>query len=338
MQFGDALAEQLGRAQGALGHIVGNARKLELGQHDRRGVCVPGRVLGAVLARQRPLVQAPELVARVRPGVALVGDDLVQDRERARLAARRRVLERAEHHGGVGEPGRVEVQPELEIGVGARLGTAEDLEDDLVAEHDRGVGLLGAEQVRLERSVGLADDRPHRRGRPAHQRPVAPGRAAALRRLEQQLAEAPVVQPVDHEAEAVADRDLGDHRVGRVLGDPLGGLVLGERERHDVGLGLALQVADLDQHEHRQARAGRADRQHVDDVHPRDPARLAGEPALERQERGDGRLQARAQPRRPAARPGGRTAGSAAPRGGGRSARGAPAPPGAASRSRAGRA
>ena len=120
---------------GPVGHLEG-----VVGQHPQRG-----------------LVEEAQRVERVVPGVALVGHVAVEHAERAGLGAALLVLEGAEQRRAVGEAPLGEEAADLEIGVHAFLGPAEDLHHDLVAEHGRRVALL--DRRASDREVGaVADD------------------------------------------------------------------------------------------------------------------------------------------------------------------------------------
>ena len=113
-------------------------------------------------ARRGSLRSSPHRVERELPAVAAVRDEALQDPERrvhraagVRVPARelRDVLEAV-----LGQEAQ-----QLELGVDARLEAAEDLQDQLLVEDDRGVRLLDADRARLAQLLPSPAEPPDRR-------------------------------------------------------------------------------------------------------------------------------------------------------------------------------
>jgi hypothetical protein len=92
-----------------------------------------------------PIEVGPDLMERIAPGVAGVRHELLQDRDRRRLAPTGPVFERAGDRCGVREarPLRQEAT-DLEVGIHAFGDPPDDLQDQAVPVHDRSVALLAA--------------------------------------------------------------------------------------------------------------------------------------------------------------------------------------------------
>src|SRR5439155_25374292 len=98
---------------------------------------------------KNPLGRRLELVERKLPAVDPTLRELLQDPERrAHDAAGVRVP--AAERGDVLEAVLREEAQHLELRIDARLEASEDLQDQLLVEHDRRVRLLGADGARLE--------------------------------------------------------------------------------------------------------------------------------------------------------------------------------------------
>src|SRR5262249_29247494 len=90
-----------------------------------------------------PLIEAPQLIERITPCVALIWHESLEDGQRARLFVIGPVLD---------SPGQLrrmqklepigEVASDLKVGVGAGFQAAEQLENETVAEDGGAVGLL----------------------------------------------------------------------------------------------------------------------------------------------------------------------------------------------------
>ena len=91
-----------------------------------------------------------ELVERQLPAVDRARQELLQDAE---VGVHQPALEvvPARQRGDVREPARAQEAQQLELRVLARLEPAERLEDQLLAEHDAGVGLLDPDGPHLHR-------------------------------------------------------------------------------------------------------------------------------------------------------------------------------------------
>ena len=157
---------------------------------------------------------------------------------------------------------------QLELRVDARLEPAEHLEDQLVAEDDRGVGLLDA-------------DRPHVDGAAEAGVRAAPRQrkcsvAVLARDLLPSADAVPAASRLGRVGERVVDRpavDLADHPLVPAL------VVGAQPERQLVELVRAGLEARLDEREH-QLRRLLAQRDGLEHVELRDLARLGREPAL----------------------------------------------------------
>ena len=203
--------------------------------------------------------EAAEGVQRVAPGVPLVGDELLQDAERHRLVAAVADLQRAGDPRAVAEVGLLgQEAADLEVGVDPRLQLAEELQDQPVAEADRGVALLGLERRGLRS--------------PSPRISAKAGEAVAASSLR-----SPAEAPARRSTSASSWREISGRRTGRRAGRsprsrpiraattcgqprraqalrPLGVRVGSEGERQGVELGLGLRVVHPQQ---RQDRAGR---------------------------------------------------------------------------------
>ena len=136
MQLGGSPAEQLGQVEVVAHQVLGESARLVVGQLEQRRQLIGVRRQALTLGEQA-LVVAPEGAQGVAPGVALVGNQLVQHGDRRRLVVTPRVsiLEGAAQGGHVREPGPVgEEAPDLEVGILAGLQLAEELHDEAVAE------------------------------------------------------------------------------------------------------------------------------------------------------------------------------------------------------------
>src|SRR6266404_1836306 len=133
-------ADPLSRARRELAFDGGPQGLFEGGRDGR---------LGAM--REDLLVVAPEHVQRVGPGITLVRQEAMEDAECGQLAVWPAQLERPGERRDIPEVSLLRQEPpELQIGIGFRLETAEKLEDEAVAVDHRCVGLLGLYDRRLQ--------------------------------------------------------------------------------------------------------------------------------------------------------------------------------------------
>ena len=145
-----------------------NRRRLQLRQLENRG---RGQLRLARVDRgdQRPLEEPAQRVQGEGPRVALAGDELVQHAQRDRLAFASAELEAAGEHRHPAEIGVLgEIPAQLQIRIEPRLRLAEQLEEQPVAQIDRGVGLLAAQHRGAQRLV-LAAERGEGPGAASHQ-------------------------------------------------------------------------------------------------------------------------------------------------------------------------
>ena len=150
MQFGGAAAEHGGAVDvGAreLAHHLGRRLPREIEEVARRVRRQRQRALLGLL--EKP----PDLRQRVRPAVRLAGQELLRHGQvRDRLSGGL-VFEPAGDQRRTSERGvRRQVLADLDIRVGAVLDAAEQLHDQSMAEHQRGVALLGGEPPQRQRS------------------------------------------------------------------------------------------------------------------------------------------------------------------------------------------
>src|SRR6266404_7461829 len=158
--------------------------------------------LGAM--REDLLVVAPEHVQRVGPGITLVRQEAMENAERHQLAVWFAQLERSGERCDMPEGSSLlrQESPELQIGIGSRLETAEQLEDEAVAVDHRGVGLLGLYDGRLQD----ISRRPQQR-------------AERARRRGDHFAESPAETPASGDEIEEAEREARIHH--RVVEDPV---------------------------------------------------------------------------------------------------------------------
>ncbi len=157
--------------------------------------------LGAM--REDLLVVAPEHVQRVGPGITLVRQEAMEDAERRQRAVWPAQLERPGERRDMPEGSLLRQEsPELQIGIGFRLETAEQLEDEAVAVDHRGVGLLGLYDGRLQD----ISRRPQQR-------------AERARRRGDHFAESPAETPASGDEIEEAEREARIHH--RVVEDPV---------------------------------------------------------------------------------------------------------------------
>src|SRR5882724_12894902 len=156
--------------------------------------------LGAM--REDLLVVAPECVQRVGPGIPLVRQEAMEDAEGRQLAVWPAQLERPGERRDMPEGSLLRQEPpELQIGIGFRLETAEKLENEAVAVDHRGVGLLGLYDGRLQD----ISRRPQKR-------------AELARRRGDHFAESPAEAPASGDEIEEAKRETRIHH--RVVEDP----------------------------------------------------------------------------------------------------------------------
>ena len=170
---------------------------------------------------------AGQVVQRVLPGVPLVGDEPLQHGEAVLLFAVH-ILQRSGHGRHVGEPRFLaQAPPDLDFRVRALLDLAEHLEDQLVSEDDRGIGLLGLHEAWLRRELRLPTPQMvgGRRGRRLHQARATletspPGNTLHQRSTEGLAGE----RLVEDDRRALVPRGLepGNHGVGMLPADPRG--------------------------------------------------------------------------------------------------------------------
>ena len=122
------------------------------------------RLLGAPGVGEHGVEVAVERVERELPGVALVGDELEQRADRARLVGADRVLEHARERAATPlKPVLGEELADLELEVRALLDHAEQLEHELVAVDDR--RCCSARRSPGERTSGVSAATAPQRGR-----------------------------------------------------------------------------------------------------------------------------------------------------------------------------
>src|SRR2546422_1335931 len=152
--------------------------------------------------REDLLVVAPERVQRVGPGITLVRPEAMEDPERRQLAVWPAQLERPGERRDIPEVSLLRQEPpELKIGIGLRLETAEKLKDEAVAVDHRCVGLLGLHDGRLQE----ISRRPQER-------------AEIARRRGDHFAESPAEAPASGDEIEEAKREARIHH--RVVEDP----------------------------------------------------------------------------------------------------------------------
>ena len=282
-----ALAQQAGELEVGADRVGHVGRQIVSGELDQPDGGHRGRA--RLLAGERALEEPHELVERVLPGIALVGDEPLQEADRDRLPAAAVILDRARRGRHVREARAGEQAGQLDLGVRARLDPPEHLQHRPLAERDRAVGLLGAERRGIE--LGAVAHQPAQLARaPGGQRadPAAEPPPAA-HELQERRRQHAVIRAVEQRQPALA----ASRRIATVaaLGGRPSSLCGAGDERQDVGVGLALGVLDAHQAQVpglAPAGAGAGDAHLVGQRHAPDPARLAREPAPSRQEGGHG--------------------------------------------------
>src|SRR5207248_10624299 len=164
---------------------------------------------------------------RLPPHCTLVGDEWLP-RGQAVLLSAAHILPRAGHGRHVGEPRLLAQAPtDLDFRIRALLDLAEHLEDQLVSENDRGIGLLGLHEAWLRRELRLPTPQMvgGRRGRRLHQARATletspPGNTLHQRSTEGLAGE----RLVEDARRALVPRglELGNHGVGMLPADPRG--------------------------------------------------------------------------------------------------------------------
>ena len=199
---------------------------------------------------QHALEVAIERRERRGPRHAFVVHQLLHRRQRRRLLGRRAaILDGGEHARHVRRAALGEEAAELELGIGAGLDLPIDLEQHLVADEHRRVGLLELARPRHQRI--FARDLFERAQRLRRELALLTDeRGALLDRLHQPLGRV-VGDAVDEEPLALAALVVhaqARHDGARRIALDAQRLVAGdERERHDIELGIALDVIDLEQ-------------------------------------------------------------------------------------------
>lgn len=90
---------------------------------------------------------ASQIVQRPGPGIALVGNEALHDGQRGAFAVGCVVRYLANQRRRVGIADTREVARHLHLGVDARCDTADELDDDRLANHQRAVRLLGRQPL-----------------------------------------------------------------------------------------------------------------------------------------------------------------------------------------------
>ena len=218
-------ARLLGR-EGRVGRLRAE-RRVQLAGHDAERVQV----------REERLGVGGQRVEREVPAVGRAGQVLLQHAQRG-VHEPALVLVPARDRRDVREAALGQEAQQLELRVDARLDAPERLQDQRLAEHDRGVGLLDADRAHLD---GPAFGRA---ARPAEaERPVARLHVDARAHQVQQLAR---VGGVGQRVVEGLPADLGDHPLGPLL------VVRPDADRHLVDLVRPGREAHLD---HARARA-----------------------------------------------------------------------------------
>ncbi len=194
--------------------------------HD--GVAFQGflELLGRAANQQGIGQRALQVVQRPAPGIALIGDVAVRDRQRVHDALRVDALHLAQQRWNVPVAGPRQVAGHLGFGRQARLHAADQLQDDGIAHDDRAVGLFARQPVHVEVAVEIHAGQPRLGQKADHARLVARLAAAAsvefrarLHRAERAAHEARLQEGVGQDAHFGAAAHTGDG----VLDD--GGLV-----------------------------------------------------------------------------------------------------------------
>jgi hypothetical protein len=245
--------------------LLGDERRVRALRAER-GVQIAGHRAERPEVAEQPLGVRGEPLERELPAVPGVGQVLLQDAER-RVEQPALVLVPARQRGDVREAALGQEAQQLELGVHARLHAPERLEDQLVAEDHRGVGLLDADRPDVDgpAAAGVRGLRPAE----AQRRVLAGDLGVVVPHAVQQLAS---VRRID---ERVVDRpavELGDDALGPALvGRP-------QPERQLVDLVRALAEARLDEQQD-QLRRLLAQLDRLGDVDLGHLARLGAEPA-----------------------------------------------------------
>ena len=131
--------------------LVGRERRVG-GVRAERGVQLARHLAERAQPVEQRLGIARQLVERQLPAVARAGQVLLQDAER-RVDQPALELVPAGQRRDVREAARREEAQQLELRVHARLDAPERLQDQLLAEHDGGVGLLDADGPHVDRAA-----------------------------------------------------------------------------------------------------------------------------------------------------------------------------------------
>ena len=246
MEFGSALAEQsCGFLVGAQ-PLVGHWRKAVLHIAEQMGDGRDGAVFGRESADA--FVKAAEGIEGVFPGVLRVGDELGENDEAARGAVPGLVIDAAREGGRVGELVLSEEGADFEVGIAAGFQAPEGLEQKFVAKNNGGVALFGAAEGGFEgllaakfaesrggKAFGLAMD--------AFEEALS---GESIEERKTKLAAGNRVVQHSYLA-ALCDADRCDDQVGLILLKALGLLAGAERERKQVGFGIALDVIHIEE-------------------------------------------------------------------------------------------
>ena len=217
--------------------VVRAERRVQLADHDaerleRGPAAPPGSLASSSSASSQPSREPSQ--------------ELLQDAER-RVEQAPLDLVPAGQRGDVREAVGGQEAQQLELRVHARLDLAERLHDQLVAEDDRGVGLLDADRAHVD---GAAEAGARAFGAQRKMNSSWPTWNSLLERIAvQQLAARGRVgeRVVDGPAVGLEDHALGPALAGRA-----------QAERHLVGLVRPGREARLDQAQHEQRRLARA--------------------------------------------------------------------------------
>src|SRR5262245_65441280 len=141
MQLAGTAPERRGGVQVRADRIADPRRDLRRRQLGK----TPRRVVRWNLAPLNVIVEAAELVGRVRPTICLTLDQPLHHRRRGHRLGRSLVVE-GSGHGGDAAPANLlgAVTADLEVGIDAGLEAAKQLQDLPVAVDDRGVALFCA--------------------------------------------------------------------------------------------------------------------------------------------------------------------------------------------------
>ena len=227
---------------------------------------------------ERPLVGATDLAPRMLPRGALVDDELLDDRERDRLAPRHPVLDVAEDpRRDARQALRVEVATDLELGGGAFFHPVIELHDVRAAKGDRHPEAIAGDEPRLAVGDALERSADHRARRDVPgERTVgrAPRRGfhedtprGLARGLDQKLLRRSRTAALELSDDGALERARGKRRARRE-----------HEEREDEGVRLALCVVYTHLDENERGRCAVALTRHPDRLGDHHAGDRAGRP------------------------------------------------------------